>query len=249
MTIHASLRAVIFALMAGAVLQAADIIDLPSVGRATVTAEVGAAGECYVYTYKVTNPPGSSGSVWNLVIDISKPVGGSDLDTKDIENGPRFLANTSKTVLGRSEAVPMVPVGIQMPAKWVAGLTISGTVIWGAGIEEALLKPGRTLAGFEIKSSGLPAIRAYTVAPRVDFNTLPTTQPTSADDLDRSRRDLTAILDSVVRERLDRWPDGATHGIQARGVREDDSRLYRAGPAAGLDQESGSCRQAHRQAG
>jgi len=128
-------------------------------GRVTL-----AASGIFTYAYNITNPATNTGEIWLVGIDVTKPAGSIDLSSEGITSGPRFLRHSSALVLS-TIGVPLVPVGLFSPSNWTSGLTVRGTAGWGSSDDPFMIRPGQSLAGFEMISRGLPGIRSINLEP------------------------------------------------------------------------------------
>jgi hypothetical protein len=172
--------------------------SFPKVDTAKVQAAVVASEGTFKYGYTITNGPTSGGTIWLVNIDISQPKGGLLLSGVGLSNGQGFLANSSIAMSMRKQAVATVPVGIASPSNWFGGVSVSGTVQWGAGNDLAVVFPQQSVSGFQLSSPGLPAIRSFTARPHLDVDALPIAPLAGPDDLARYITDLEAFEKQVT---------------------------------------------------
>ncbi len=185
----------VFAVSRPAILRAQSLPVVKAVSfRAEVTSTTG--GGVLSYNYRIANLPPSSGAVWRIEIDISKPAGGIDLSSEGLVNGPGFLEHMTGFVLQQPETVPMVPVGLSAPAHWLAGLDRDGTVSWGTG-GLFQIQPGQSLSGLQMTTRGLPAIRQIVAKPYIDVDTLTIKPPEDQTDVQRYVSEFDALESSV----------------------------------------------------
>lgn len=126
------------------------------------------------YSYAVQNPAGNTGDVAVVEMDISKAAGSAALSAEGlmVERGTNAEGGMStrsfedefvqKAFLMETD---VVPVGIQAPAGWMAGLSVRGTSQWGSRSASGNIAPGQSRGGFLVASRGLPSIRDVIVHP------------------------------------------------------------------------------------
>ncbi len=140
--------------------------------KATVTL---AASGIYTYAYSLTNPATNTGEIWTINIDITAPSGGQDVGAEGVVSGPRYTRHSSALVLSEIGR-PLIPVGLFSPPEWISGLSIGGTAGWGGSDAPFLIHPGKSLAGFQLTSRGLPGIRSAQIKP--EFKQTPVDEAT-----------------------------------------------------------------------
>ncbi|MBI3353477.1 MAG: hypothetical protein HY034_01090 [Nitrospirae bacterium] len=132
----------------------------------------------YTYNYSIYNPPINDGKIWSFDIDISKPLGGQELNSKGLiiqrgikADGSMLIRSFEEEIAKRLMRKSVIPVGTQFNG-WSSGITVMGTVGWGSS-EKTMIIPGKTLYGFIIISRGLPGIRDAMLRPDIDYDNLP----------------------------------------------------------------------------
>jgi hypothetical protein len=129
----------------------------------------------YSYNYTLKNGEESTGCLWKLEIDITKPDNSIDLTDEGLVDYPRYI---TKDLVGKSRAPQMVPVafpdlprgtvpelGMGEVTVWDAGLTVRGTASWGSVLGQ-YIPPGEEESGFIMTSYGIPTVRDFTAKPR-----------------------------------------------------------------------------------
>jgi hypothetical protein len=157
-------------------------IDLPKISGLEIRAAVirNASTGVYTYNYTVKNGANSTGCLWSLDVDITKPPNTITLS----EEGLTDAKGVDKSVLHSQEFSPpsMVPVGFPSHPKvegvqaWIGGVTIKGRAIWGPAFNRSLLEPSEVLNDIILTSYGLPTIRDYVINP--DYNPPPVDEET-----------------------------------------------------------------------
>jgi len=142
----------------------------------------------FTYDYTITNDASSTGRIDYLSIDIARSSGSVAFDSSGltIPRGRKII----KLIPFDQEIVPgttvqLIPVGIQnLPARWMAGISVTGLVSWGAGTVGLKIEPGQSLAHFILMSRGIPGVRQATLSPKFVFTSTGT--DTSLADIDRA---------------------------------------------------------------
>ncbi len=165
---------------------------------ATVNAQISTGPNgTLVYSYTIANSPSSMSGIWLIKVDVSQPNGSVNLSSDGLLNGPGFLSNIASFVQQQTTAVVSVPVGIQAPALWFGSMGVDGTVTWGAQDADVLIAPSQTVAGFQLTTRGLPAIRSAFLQPHLDYTNLPFLSPSGPSDLNRYNQQLKAFKQTL----------------------------------------------------
>ena len=150
------------------VITTAGVAAAPTVLDARVAASVIASGDVFLYGYTVTNDPSSSASVWRVVLDMAIEPGAASLSSDGLTSGDCLLSEVAARVAASSARVRTVPVGLSAPSLWTCAPSLDGTVQWGAPELVSRIVPGRSVAGFQLSSRGLPGIRTVILEPRIE---------------------------------------------------------------------------------
>lgn len=124
----------------------------------------------YQYHYAVANPSTNTGIVERIFVDI-RSVGpaygdGNALTIAAGNRTPTFLED----IEGLSRAVPMVPVGIAVPAGWHGSIWARGVATFLKGVPPFMgpgdsIAPGQSRSGFVLKSFTTPTLREMSLIP------------------------------------------------------------------------------------
>lgn len=194
-------------LIGGIAASAVFAQELPVLKTVLIQAEVSfsPATGIFTYSYTVTNLSTNKGQIGFIDIDISKVTGGAELSGEGLVNIGSFTEHSSKLILEQSQSaspaipvVPMIPVGMTSPPNWIGGLSVGGTAGWGNTDEPFRILPGESVSGYQLTSRGLPGIRAFDVAPHLDYDNLPIEPPEEPEDLERYNKEFDALHESVA---------------------------------------------------
>lgn len=143
----------------------------PSLSNIVIKATIDFNGQSGVYTYQYTikNSEQNTGNLVGLDIDIAYPSGGVGLKKEGLAIPYGKWSRTFEQSVPQYAKVTMIPVGMEKPDKWIAGLSVFGTASWGGG-DYVQLKPGQSLSGFGLTSYGLPGIREFKSDPSIDVD-------------------------------------------------------------------------------
>lgn len=126
----------------------------------------------YTYSYTVSNPSTNTGQIWNIRIDVTQPLAGSQLfDTSGLtipHGGNNFPFDEELAEL-RPLTVPagttVIAFGQRVPSGWNGGLYHDGLAGFNSSVSSVEILPGQTRTGFELISPGLPTIRKAQLHP------------------------------------------------------------------------------------
>ncbi len=128
----------------------------------------------YSYTYSMANPASNTGKIFDIEIDISKPENSVDLSSEGLiitlgtDRFGKILTRSYDDELAMNKTLmkkEIVPIGINPPEGWGAGVAVVGTAHWGGNKFESLIMPGQSHNGYKIFSYGIPALRDITIHP------------------------------------------------------------------------------------
>ena len=156
---------------------------------ATVTASM---GDILLYSYEIANPASSASSIWLFALDIVRTPEGAILPNTGLVNAPGFFTNTSDLVLQKNMN-RFIPVGVQAPVNWDAGISNLGRVEWSAPDSSSNIIAGQSFSGFALSSHGLPGIRRAIAQAPIDYDNLPIRPPSDDSDLQRYVAELSAL--------------------------------------------------------
>ena len=137
---------------------------LPTAIRSTIEASVtqDTASGVFSYSYRVVNPPTSTGQIRFVTVDVSLPSGGETLGSDGLVNGPRI---DRQAYYERLVKVQTVPLALSAPNRWIGARTMYGEASWGSSGPETRILPGTSLSGFQIRSHGVPTLRTAKLEP------------------------------------------------------------------------------------
>jgi hypothetical protein len=171
---------------------------LERVTDAGVTASIaGTEDGLLTYTYTFSNASSSQAPVAAIQMDISKSAAGVALSNKGLIQGDRSLVDYEGQLLSSRSSTPIVPAGLSLPQGWVGLISLDGFVNWSAETELDFLRPNEWIAGYQLTSPGLPAIRKFKASPFLDVERLGLRPPTSEADLPRYESELRAVEETV----------------------------------------------------
>ncbi|MHB8728415.1 MAG: hypothetical protein ACYC9K_05185 [Sulfuricaulis sp.] len=146
---------------------------IPVVNNLTVQTAISydAGTRFYTYTYAVTNPPGNTGSIWLILLDMTAPLNYTNTSGAVLtmpEGAAGNVTFDSEWQSIRRPSVPinfkMIPFGITAPAGWDGMVDLDGTGGFGGG-DNAMIDPGQTVGGLSLISPGLPTIKTMQLIP------------------------------------------------------------------------------------
>ncbi len=188
------------------VLMALSVPIVPRIGRAQSpplsAARLHASVEIdsrdvFVYRYTVENGAGSTAGISKMTIDISLPAGASRPSATGLANGPGYFADSSALV--RTFKVgEAVPVGVSAPQPgWRTTVGGDATARWVVVANANFVSPKQRLAGFSMASHGPPSLRRFTLAPYVDPDLAPVTEPgDDPGEFDRYKQEFEQYVES-----------------------------------------------------
>ena len=167
-----------------------------SAARLHASVEIDSRG-VFVYRYTVENGAGSSAGIWKMTIDLSLPAGASPPSAIGLANGPGYFVESS--VVGASlKAGKAIPVGLSAPHPgWRTTVGTDATARWVAVNNTSLVFQKQKLAGFSLASHGPPSLRRFTLAPYIDPDRAPVTEPgDDPGELDRYKQEFDQYVES-----------------------------------------------------
>ncbi|MCH8054870.1 MAG: hypothetical protein IH857_01790 [Deltaproteobacteria bacterium] len=117
----------------------------------------------YSYSYTIISGPENVGDIHMLMITI--------LTGKIVDPviDPDLVSDESFTD-GNLAPTRTVPVGLQSPSRWQAGVSIDGRVGWDSSFMGIDVAPGKSLGGFVINSKAPPGRREFEIHPVLPFS-------------------------------------------------------------------------------
>lgn len=134
----------------------------------------------YTYNYAVSNSARSTGEIRNIRIDVTATQSGNGMAGNafglTIPLGSRrfdfsFLLsrlqelNATLSTPGFFQAATIVPFGQDVPAGWNGGLGMGGFASFSTMGATPGILPGASLAGFQLRSFGVPTVRKVRLIP------------------------------------------------------------------------------------
>jgi hypothetical protein len=167
-----------------------------SAARLRASVEIDPHG-VFVYRYAVENGAGSTAGIWKMTIDISLPAGASTPSASGLAHGAGYFPEPS--VAGKNpRAGAAVPVGLSAPQPgWSTTVGTDATARWVAAKDTSVILPKQRLAGFSLASHGPPALRRFTLTPRIDPDRAPVMAPgDDPGELDRYKQEFDQYVES-----------------------------------------------------
>ncbi len=134
----------------------------------------------YTYSYAVANPAGNTGEIRQFTIDVTVgqsgngmagntsgltiPLGSKRLDFTFLLSRFESL-NAKLSTPGLARAATIVPFGQNVPSGWNGGLGNAGYASFSTKGEVQGILPGSRLAGFQLRSFGVPTVRRVQLIP------------------------------------------------------------------------------------
>lgn len=134
----------------------------------------------YTYSYSVTNPARNTGEITNIRFDVTAnqsgngmagntfgltiPLGSNRFDFSFLLSRLVSL-NSSISTPGFLSQATIVPFGQNVPAGWNGGLGMGGFASFSTRGTTPGILPGASLAGFQLRSFGVPTIRKVNFIP------------------------------------------------------------------------------------
>lgn len=129
----------------------------------------------YEYSYEVSNSQASTGQIFMVEIDISRPPQSRELSADGLviykglnwRGEMRQVSFESKlAVLSGRLLKPIVPIGGEPPSGWSFDIALRGTASWGSSGKTNRIMSGYSLDGFKLISRGIPSIRDVAIHPK-----------------------------------------------------------------------------------
>ena len=134
----------------------------------------------YTYSYAITNPARNTGEITNIRIDVTAgqsdngmagntfgltiPLGSNRFDFSFLLS--RLLSlNATVSTPGFLQQATIVPFGQDVPPGWNGGLGMGGFASFSTQGSTSGILPGSSLAGFQLRSFGVPTIRSVHFIP------------------------------------------------------------------------------------
>ncbi|TMQ11575.1 MAG: hypothetical protein E6J91_22575 [Deltaproteobacteria bacterium] len=134
----------------------------------------------YTYSYMITNPARNTGEITSFWIDVTArqaenamagntssltiPLGSDRVDFTELLSELEAL-NSSLSAPGFFRREVIVPFGQNAPTGWNGGLGMGGFASFSADDDTRGILPGAGLAGFQLRSFGVPTIRSVNIIP------------------------------------------------------------------------------------
>ncbi len=134
----------------------------------------------YTYSYAIANPAGNTGEITQFMIDVTVGPSGNGMAGKTagltIPMGTRRFDFTERLARlqelnakvsnpGGAHVATIVPFGQNVPSGWNGGLGNGGYAGFSVKGGSKGILPGSSLAGFELRSFGVPRIRKVNLIP------------------------------------------------------------------------------------
>ena len=206
-------------------------LPIPALGDVQVAAAASfdAATGIHRYVYTVTNPTGSTGTIDDIYLDITRPgpaFGDEDALTVAYARNQIF---TFRQMLSKApdNQVNVVPVGIEVTSGWYGNIYARGVATFNSGpvsAPGAVFPPGETRSGFVVKSFGSPTLRDMAIVPKWVYATVGEAEE---EEIARGRE----IAESIKVHRLTLGPSAAFPGsvVQWNQLRDDLQRAIDLG--------------------
>ncbi len=157
-------------------VHAVGLLPVPVLKNVGVTAETryDAVTGFFTYAYTVTNPVSNTGEIDAVWLDIlhgqvpAEPYDRSGLTIPQGGNRYGFDQKLPPPSLVRRYGLDIrqfVPFGQNVPPSWHGGLAYIGAASFSSSAKAYDVKPGQTLAGFEVFSRGVPTLRNMDLVP------------------------------------------------------------------------------------
>lgn len=134
----------------------------------------------YTYSYAIANPAGNTGEITQFTIDVTVgpsgngmagntsgltiPLGTRRFDFTSLLSRLQTL-NAKVSTPGLAHTATIVPFGQNVPSGWNGGLGNGGYASFSAQGGKSGIRPGSGLAGFQLRSFGVPTIRKVDLIP------------------------------------------------------------------------------------
>lgn len=224
----------IASLMSGAAALAVSdgALPVPALGDVQVAAAASfdAATGIYRYVYTVTNPTGSTGTIDDIYLDITRPgpaFGDEDALTVAYARNQIF---SFRQMLSKApdNQVNVVPVGIEVPSGWYGNIYARGAAAFNSipvGDGGHKILPGENQGGFVVRSFGSPTLREITIIPVWIYVTI------SGEATQEEEQRAAEIEESIQVHRLTLGPSAAFPGsvVQWNELRDDLQRAIGLG--------------------
>ena len=207
-------------------------LPIPDLGDVQVAAaaSLDAGTGIYRYVYTVTNPTGSTGTIDDIYLDITRPgpaFGDEDALTVAYARNQIF---TFRQMLSKApdNQVNVVPVGIEVPSGWYGNIYAQGAAAFNSipiGDGGHKILPAESQGGFVVRSFGSPTLREITIIPVWIYVTI------SGEATQEEEQRAAEIEESIQVHRLTLGPSAAFPGsvVQWNQLRDDLQRAIGLG--------------------